>query len=196
VNTQPLVGGCLCGAIRYEIDRVFDVIYCHCNQCRRSSGGPVLLSAAVAGNAFRVTSGTPAVYPTSAAGRNHFCANCGTSLFGEYRDEGHLLARDGRYYSVRVGTLDDAERVRPQIHQFVENNSPGSTPPMIYHASRATLFHIPTSGNRFMVRAGYFYSPGRRQPGKTPSRNCFRRREIAAPLWMSMFCGGWCSGHT
>jgi len=29
--------------------------------------------------------------------------------------------RDGRYFSVRVGTFDDPVRVRPQIHQFVEH---------------------------------------------------------------------------
>jgi hypothetical protein len=32
-----------------------------------------------------------------------------------------LLARDGRYYSVAVGTLDDPEKVRPLIHQFYES---------------------------------------------------------------------------
>jgi hypothetical protein len=55
----PFGGGCLCGAIRYEIDWVFDVIYCHCNQCRRINGAPVLLSAQVPGNAFLLTEGSP-----------------------------------------------------------------------------------------------------------------------------------------
>ena len=58
----PFTGGCLCGAIRYEVDRVFDVIYCHCNQCRRSSGAPVLLTAQVSGDAFRLTKGSPSEY--------------------------------------------------------------------------------------------------------------------------------------
>lgn len=119
--TEPLIGGCLCGAIRYEIDRVFDLIYCHCNNCRRSSGAPVLLTAQVAGDAFRLTSGTPNDYRTSATGRSYFCGKCGCGLYGEYTAPNHPLAKDGRYFSVRVGTLDEPERVRPQIHQFIEN---------------------------------------------------------------------------
>jgi hypothetical protein len=117
----PFTGGCLCGSIRYEIDRVFDVIYCHCNRCRRSSGAPALLNAAVAGDAFRLTAGTPSAYATSASGRSYFCGKCGSGLYGEYLASAHPLARDGRYFSVRVGTFDEVQRVRPQIHQFVES---------------------------------------------------------------------------
>ncbi len=50
----PFAGGCTCGAIRFEIDRIFDAIYCHCNRCRRSSGAPVLVWAQVASDAFRL----------------------------------------------------------------------------------------------------------------------------------------------
>ena len=115
------MGGCLCGSIRYEVDRVFDVIYCHCNPCRRSSGAPVLVTAAVPGDAFRLTSGKPTAYATSASGRSHFCGKCGSGLYGEYLAEAHPLARDGKYFSIRVGTFDEPERLRPLIHQFVES---------------------------------------------------------------------------
>ena len=117
----PLTGGCLCGAIRYQVDRVFDVIYCHCNQCRRSSGGPVLLNAGISGNAFRLTKGSPRAYRTSDSGRSFFCETCGSGLYGEYSAPNHPFASDGRYFSVRVGTFDEPDRVRPQIHQFVES---------------------------------------------------------------------------
>jgi hypothetical protein len=117
----PFTGGCLCGSIRYEVDRVFDVIYCHCNQCRRSSGAPVLVTAVVAGDAFRVTEGSPSVFPTSATGRSHFCGKCGTGLYGEFFAPTHPLAKNGRYFSIRVGTFDEPERLRPQIHQWTES---------------------------------------------------------------------------
>ena len=117
----PFMGGCLCGAIRYEIDAVFDVIYCHCKHCRRSSGAPVLLTAQVSGDAFRLTKGSPSEYRTSDSGRSFFCGTCGAGLHGEYSPPNHPLVREGRYFSVRVGTFDDPERVRPQIHQFVES---------------------------------------------------------------------------
>ena len=118
----PFAGGCLCGAIRYEVDRIFDVIYCHCKQCRRSSGAPVLLNAGVSADAFRLTKGSPSEYRTSESGRSFFCGTCGSGLYGEYVASNHAFARDGHcYFSVRVGTLDDPEQVHPQIHQFVES---------------------------------------------------------------------------
>jgi hypothetical protein len=76
---------------------------------------------AVAGDAFRLTSGQPTSYATSATGSSHFCGKCGTGLYGEYFVGAHPLARDGRYFSIRVGTFDEPERLRPQIHQFVES---------------------------------------------------------------------------
>jgi len=92
----PFTGGCLCKSIRYEVYSIFDVIYCHCNQCRPSSGAPVLVTAAVAGDAFRVTEGTPNAFATSATGRSLFRGKCGSGLWGEYLAENHPLARDGK----------------------------------------------------------------------------------------------------
>jgi hypothetical protein len=81
----------------------------------------VLVTAAVAGDAFRLTRGKPTAYVTSASGRSHFCGKCGSGLYGEFLAPTHPLAIDGRYFSIRVGTFDEPERLRPQIHQFVES---------------------------------------------------------------------------
>jgi len=75
---------------------------------------------AIDGAAFRLTKGAPRVHATSAQGKSNFCGDCGSPIYWEGLDPGHLLARGGRYYSVPVGTLDNPERVRPQIHQFCE----------------------------------------------------------------------------
>jgi len=81
----------------------------------------VLVTAAVAGDAFRVTGGSPSVFPTSSTGRSHFCGKCGTGLYGEFLAPTHPLAKNGRYFSIRVGTFDEPERLRPQIHQWIES---------------------------------------------------------------------------
>jgi hypothetical protein len=109
---EQLTGGCLCGAIRYEIDRVFDVMYCHCSRCRKATGAAALACAYVEGDAFHLAQGTPAVYVSSTEGNRCFCRHCGSPLYFE--------GQGGRYYSVHVGTLDDPERLPPQIHQCVE----------------------------------------------------------------------------
>jgi hypothetical protein len=109
---EHLVGGCLCGAVRYEIARVFDVIYCHCSRCRKATGAPILACAYVERDAFRLTRGRPLAYASSAEGDRCFCGECGSALYFE--------GRGGRYYSVHVGTLDDPEQVPPRIHQCIE----------------------------------------------------------------------------
>ncbi len=39
-------GGCLCGAVRYELQgRLRAVVACHCGQCRRTSGHYVAATA-------------------------------------------------------------------------------------------------------------------------------------------------------
>ena len=141
----PFTGGCLCGAIRYEVDRIFDVIYCHCKQCRRSSGAPVLLTAQVSGDAFQLTKGSPSEYRTSDSGRSLFCGTCGAGLYGEYAPPNHPLVRDGRYFSVRVGTLDDPNRFTLRSTSSSRANSRGSKRPINSSASRATLCRIRTS---------------------------------------------------
>src|SRR5260370_42086642 len=83
VATKGLLGGCLCGGIRYVIDDVFDVIYCHCHRCRKRSGAPVNCAMAIAGDAFHLTKGTPRAYVTSAEGISNFCERCGSPICWE-----------------------------------------------------------------------------------------------------------------
>jgi hypothetical protein len=43
---QPISGGCLCGAVRYEVTgSLRAIIACHCVQCRRTSGHFVAATA-------------------------------------------------------------------------------------------------------------------------------------------------------
>ena len=80
MNTTPLTGGCLCGAVRYRLDsRPFDAGYCHCELCRRACGAPVVAFATVPLESF-VVSGSPRRRRSSAFGERWFCGDCGTQL--------------------------------------------------------------------------------------------------------------------
>ena len=77
-----VTGGCHCGAIRYQVAGELIVhALCHCSDCRRHAGAPVVGWTMYAEDAVKVTKGQPKVYELSEHGRRHFCADCGTGLF-------------------------------------------------------------------------------------------------------------------
>lgn len=106
-------GGCLCGAIRYRIDQIFDAGYCHCSKCRRSTGGAVGAWAHVHAPHFELTAGAPESYAVTDAGARDFCGECGSTLY--------FRAGDGSFYSVTIATFDEPERVPPQVHICVDD---------------------------------------------------------------------------
>ena len=79
---MAITGGCHCGAIRYEASgEAITHALCHCTDCRRHAGAPMVGWTMYPLDAVRVTKGAPKVYASSENGRRHFCAECGTGLF-------------------------------------------------------------------------------------------------------------------
>ena len=77
-----ITGGCHCGAIRYQVEGELIVhALCHCSDCRRHAGAPMVGWTMYAEDAVKVTKGQPKIYQSSEHGRRHFCADCGTGLF-------------------------------------------------------------------------------------------------------------------
>jgi hypothetical protein len=99
-------GGCLCGALRYEVtDQPVRVTMCHCKFCQRATGGAYLVEPIYEENKFAILKGTPKIYSHVSAGSGkdvhvHFCDHCGTKLFLTFeRFEGAV--------GIYGGTLDD-----------------------------------------------------------------------------------------
>jgi len=112
----PVVGGCLCGAVRYEITAPFRrANHCHCSRCRKHTGTSQASQGRVPAEGFQLTAGADRVRvyrPDDGAGMaKAFCATCGSSLFGG-------TWPDGPEVSVRLGTLDDDPGIRPQYHSY------------------------------------------------------------------------------
>jgi hypothetical protein len=104
-------GQCHCGAIRYKIEgQPKYSALCHCSDCRRHAGAPLVGWSAYPAAALTVLQGTPKVYASSEHGRRHFCPDCGTGLF-YYND----VALPG-IADIQTATLDDPNAVAPQIH--------------------------------------------------------------------------------
>jgi len=117
----PLSGGCLCGAVRYEILAVpVRSVNCHCRTCQKWTGASYLPLIFVSEQALTVT-GSYKEYPTKSAAGNTvfraFCGICGTPLFG----------RNDRYSELRpvaVMTLDDPADYQPQLDMWISDAQP------------------------------------------------------------------------
>ncbi len=106
-------GGCLCGAVRYEVrGPLRDVSACHCEQCRRTSGNFVAATAARLDDFALVEEGGLAWYQSSADARRGFCRTCGSSLFWR--------PTAGDRIGIMAGTLDRPTGLATKMHIFVD----------------------------------------------------------------------------
>jgi hypothetical protein len=108
---MTLAGGCHCGAIRYRLaSEPSHVDLCHCLDCRRSSGAPVVCWAGFNQADLVLEKGSPRSFNSSGTAHRDFCGDCGTGLF--YRNEGLLPGM----VEVQSATLDDPEALPPHQH--------------------------------------------------------------------------------
>lgn len=124
---MALTGGCACGAVRFELTTPpMWVNCCHCLDCQRQTGSAFVINAIIETDRI-VVSGTapmPVRVPTD-SGRPHDiyrCPVCQTALWSDYG------VRDWLRF-VRVGTLDDKQALRPDIHIFTRTKQPWVTLP-------------------------------------------------------------------
>jgi len=107
---MSLAGGCLCGAIRYQITgEGYDPVNCHCRRCRRSVGGPFVPWVSFHADEFTYTKGVPTEHLSSPRVVREFCGDCGTSLTNRNDDKPEEIV-------VTICSLDEPEAVQPEIH--------------------------------------------------------------------------------
>ena len=105
-------GGCLCGAVRYEVaGPLRPVVFCHCTQCRRSTGHFLAATAARLSEFHIRSEAELRWYAASESARRGFCGRCGSTLFWQPH------GRD--YVSIAAGTLDGATGLTGACHIFV-----------------------------------------------------------------------------
>ena len=115
-------GGCHCGAIRYELEGPpNDVALCHCNDCRKNSGAPVMAWAGYDDDRLKITRGEPKTFRMSPVSFRNFCGECGTGLF--YRNSEMLPGK----VEIQSSTLDDPEAMPPSCTSRWPNASAGCT---------------------------------------------------------------------
>jgi hypothetical protein len=109
-----LTGGCMCGAVRYELrSDPFDCGWCHCRTCQLNSGAPAMAFASVKDGDWVMTGGESAVRTirSSSFGHRSFCGECGTPLHVQVDHQPETV-------DFSIVTLDDPNAVAPEFHIF------------------------------------------------------------------------------
>lgn len=107
-------GGCLCGAVRFELTAPpLAAGYCHCSRCQRRTGTAASPGVAVDPAGFRFSSGADQVrgWQPPDGMEKCFCGVCGAHLFSR--------APDGSRMSIRMSAFDTDPGIRPSYRQFV-----------------------------------------------------------------------------
>jgi hypothetical protein len=116
------MGGCACGAIRYECSAApIFALNCHCRDCQRATSTAYASVLRVPAKAFRVTKGEPRFYTVTADSgntvRRGFCPECGSPLFSRLSGMVDVVG-------VRAGSLDDPSWHRPAADIFTKSAQP------------------------------------------------------------------------
>jgi hypothetical protein len=128
---KHLTGGCLCGALRYEINRAPIAVYtCHCTDCQHLTGSAFSTAVVVAGSAFLLTGTEPRPFQRTAdSGRiltRWVCPDCDTWICGGPKPGS---PQPPEFRVVRAGTLDDTSWLQPTFHFWTRSRQPWITVP-------------------------------------------------------------------
>jgi hypothetical protein len=123
VDGWSLEGGCACGEVRYRMTgRPLFVHCCHCRWCQRESGVAFALNAMIESDRVVLLQGAPEMVsiPTmSGEGQDLVCCpTCRVTLWSHYAGSSEAVC------FLRVGSLDDPDRVPPDIHIYTASKQP------------------------------------------------------------------------
>jgi hypothetical protein len=117
----PAEGGCQCGQVRYRLTGApVWLTICHCNECKRQSGGAFGMSLRVREADVALLQGQPKRWsrPSDHGGDVDccFCPDCGTRLW-------HTPVGSG-FTHIKPGTLDDPSQVTPRYEAWTKRKAP------------------------------------------------------------------------
>ena len=110
-RAKPKQGHCLCDGVAYTVSGPLrEVVYCHCGQCRRSSGHFVAATGCAPSDLTFQNDETLSWYPSSEHAERGFCNRCGGNLFWR--------PAHGEHISIMAGTLTMPTGVKAVRHLY------------------------------------------------------------------------------
>lgn len=86
MNTQTHHGSCLCGGVSYRIKAPLEPIQiCHCSQCRKAQGTPLVTNTPVLEKDFELLSGADLLkaFESTPGKQRVFCSHCGSPIYSK-----------------------------------------------------------------------------------------------------------------
>ncbi len=125
-QTDVFDGGCACGHVRYRMtSRPMIVHCCHCRECQRQIGASFALNALIEAERVQFLEGeVDVVTVPSNSGHGQKisrCPKCQTAVWSNYALSGGI---DDAVFFIRGGTLDDPDRLPPDIHIYTASKQP------------------------------------------------------------------------
>ncbi len=116
-------GGCTCREIRYRMTSgPLFVNCCHCRWCQRETGSAFVINAMIEASRVELLSGEPEIVHTpSNSGRGQDIARCPTCRVAVWS---HYGGAGSKVSFIRVGTLDEPDRLPPDVHIFTDSKQP------------------------------------------------------------------------
>jgi hypothetical protein len=103
-------------------DRPLVVHCCHCRWCQRETGASFALNAMIEADRVELVDGKPELVNTpSNSGKGQKVLRCPTCRIAVWS---HYAGAGDRVSFVRVGTLDEPDRLPPDIHIFTSSKQP------------------------------------------------------------------------
>lgn len=136
--SQTISGGCLCGGVRYRIEGVVrDVIDCHCERCRRTSGNHVAATRVSLDYLTLEEESSLQWFPIPEDPNVEygFCGRCGSSMFWRAGGEDD--------WSVFAGTLDSPTGSRTKAVWYTDQAADHSSIDPTVPAFRTEPRHDP-----------------------------------------------------
>ncbi len=122
-DTTSFAGGCTCRAVRYRLTSAPLFVHCcHCRWCQRETGSAFALNALIEAERVQVLAGEVRIVDTpSNSGKGQRIARCPTCQIAVWS---HYAGAGDAIRFVRVGTLDEPDRLPPDIHIFTASKQP------------------------------------------------------------------------
>ena len=122
-KTETFEGGCTCRNVRYRLtSKPLFVHCCHCRWCQRDSGTAFAMNAMIEADRVDRLGGDVEVIDTpTLSGKGQKisrCPKCRIAVWSNYAGAGPAV------HFVRVGTLDEPDRLPPDIHIFTMSKQP------------------------------------------------------------------------